>query len=410
MVQKERAATSHSIQSGHYTAYPSTNVSTAHRPRDTRQESSSFNTEEFLQGARERALGLLFAETLQQPTVVGAIHEIPYLLRSTRALIAMNASIWDRCQDHRSATLDGILPFSRVSIPRVKTQVDSLSTRTTTFRIETTVTSMDFGSLPPVPKELSNLFSVPMMLPSRTTNGQPLEFPDYASFLDRATLLRDEALVPFLVQLKDHLESVHVFLGTIEAWIMEPMGQVHFLEDVFDGISNVEIPKLADLLVPCGDCGGDLKSCTIRHSDSSICLRCHKPFSAHYRGMSRHAAITHLCDYHGRHVGSFLKPVDKTIEITYCHPCDSSSLGYYDACPSRMVNDDISMDSPSDMVRLEKILSQHHHHHRLDRRGNSDEDQRGNEMIMDDVSDSNFEARTLMAPVVEMTTLASEVY
>lgn len=366
---------------------------------DTRShESSSPTVEDFLVSARERALTLLTETT--QHHVNSAIHEIPYLLRATRALIAMNSSIWDQCQEHRSATLDGILPFSRVSVPRVKTQVDPTNT-TTTFQIETTLTSMDFGSPPRVPSELSDLLSVPM-LPRSMTDDRPSELPDYASFLDRVTLLRDEALLPFLVKLKDHLESVHVFLGNIEAWIMEPTGQVNFLEDVFDGVSNVEIPKLADLLVPCGDNGGDSRCCTFRHPESSICLRCHKPYRAHYRGMSRHGAITHLCDYHGRQVGSFLKPVDKTIEITYCHPCDSSR----DTSP---MNQDLSTDSTSDMVRLEKLLNQHLPPLDGSSVSLSEEGQGGHEMMDDDFSDSNIESK-MMESSVKMTALASQVY
>lgn len=293
-----------------------------------KKKRNGFNAKEFLVLAQERAKkSLLSTADDEEPAT---IQDLPYLLQTTRALISTNTAIWDRCQENRSETHDGILPFSRVSIPQLRTHV--VDPTTTTFHIPATVTSVDFGAPPPVPRELSDLLVVPIISQPFSNNREIAGvsftgFPDYAAYLDRATLLRDEALVPFLVKLKEHLESVHVFLGSIEAWLLEPHCHAQFVQDVFFGgeESQVEIPKLQDLMIPCGDQGGDRKCCSVPHPEASLCLKCHKPFREHHRGMGPHGMITHLCDYWSRSVGSFLMTTDYDIRLVQCRPCSSTN-------------------------------------------------------------------------------------
>lgn len=317
--------------------------------------SKVFHAEEFLHSARERARSSLTSFLDDASETAVNIQELSYLLRTTRALITMNTGIWERCKANRSETFEGVLAFSRVSIPQVKTTAD---TKTITFQIETAVTSKDFGAPPPLPRELSELLAVPLLRPQEIEtfrSGTLTGFPDYATYLDRATLLRDESLVPFLVKLKDHVENVHVFLGSIEAWLMDPLCQVQFLEDTFDAVSQnqVDLPQLPDLIAPCAENGGDRKCCTFRHPDSSLCLRCKKPYKAHHRGMSRHGTITHICDYHSRNVGSFPKPIDNAaIQIVVCRPCCHA-----DGCIVPPVEGEgLSLDLDSDKSRLQKMV------------------------------------------------------
>mmetsp|Transcript_29111 Transcript_29111/g.70300 ORF Transcript_29111/g.70300 Transcript_29111/m.70300 type:complete len:107 (-) Transcript_29111:296-616(-) len=44
----------------------------------------------------------------------------------------------------------------------------------------------------------------------------------------------EDVLMPFLVALKKHLESVQVLLGEIEDWIMEHRATLEFIEATFD--------------------------------------------------------------------------------------------------------------------------------------------------------------------------------
>ena len=294
---------------------------------EERKSKEGFNAEEFLSTARERAQKSLksLSEGDDEPL---ALQDLPYLLQTTKALISFNISIWERCQENRIGMHGGLLSFSRVSISQIRTQ--QVDATTTTFYIPTTVTSKDFGAPPPVPKELADFLSVPILSEnedeSTTGSSSFAGIPDYEAYLDRAALLRDEALLPFLVKLKDHLESVHVFLGNIEAWLMEPHCNARFLEDIFDGISQVGLPTVKDLIVSCDKAGGDPKCCTIPHPAASLCLQCHKPFRDHPRGPSRQGIITHLCDYWSRNVGSFLTTTSHEIRIEQCQPCKTTMM------------------------------------------------------------------------------------
>jgi len=44
--------------------------------------------------------------------------------------------------------------------------------------------------------------------------------------------LHESILCSFLSVLKDHLESVQLFLGKIESWLLEPQSDVAFLKDL----------------------------------------------------------------------------------------------------------------------------------------------------------------------------------
>jgi len=58
-------------------------------------------------------------------------------------------------------------------------------------------------------------------------------FIDYNAFFRTAITLHDDILEPFLVKLKQHLESIQVCLGEIESWLLEPKSNIQFLEETF---------------------------------------------------------------------------------------------------------------------------------------------------------------------------------
>ena len=59
------------------------------------------------------------------------------------------------------------------------------------------------------------------------------DFIDYDDFFKTAIMLHDDVLEPFLVKLKQHLESIQVCLGEIESWLLEPKSNIQFLEETF---------------------------------------------------------------------------------------------------------------------------------------------------------------------------------
>jgi hypothetical protein len=59
------------------------------------------------------------------------------------------------------------------------------------------------------------------------------DFINYDDFFKTAIMLHDDVLEPFLVKLKQHLESIQVCLGEIESWLLEPKSNIQFLEETF---------------------------------------------------------------------------------------------------------------------------------------------------------------------------------
>lgn len=94
----------------------------------------------------------------------------------------------------------------------------------------TVLSIRDFGNLPIVPTPLTSIIA----FPSQSQNGQQTELPDYKNYFETALLLNDDVLLPFFVQLKGFLETVQVFLGEIDQWILEVSFRNNFLAETFD--------------------------------------------------------------------------------------------------------------------------------------------------------------------------------
>ena len=77
--------------------------------------------------------------------------------------------------------------------------------------------------------------------------------------------MHDDVLGPFLAKLKHHLETIHVCLGEIESWLLEPKGNIEFIEEIFG-------MKL-----------GHPTALTGTHQSTAICEGCKKTFGAHTR-------------------------------------------------------------------------------------------------------------------------------
>ena len=63
--------------------------------------------------------------------------------------------------------------------------------------------------------------------------AEPLNtFIDYDAFFQRALMLHEDVLEPFLAKLKHHIQSIHVCMGGIESWLLEPKRNIEFLEEM----------------------------------------------------------------------------------------------------------------------------------------------------------------------------------
>jgi hypothetical protein len=105
-------------------------------------------------------------------------------------------------------------------------------------------------------------------------------FPDYECFLERSLVLHGDVLALFLVELKEHLELVQVFLGKIEAWMMEPIEHIKFLDETF--YKRLRVPEEADNIIPCDP------RCMILHQPTPMCELCLRPWNLHSNDLESH--------------------------------------------------------------------------------------------------------------------------
>lgn len=208
--------------------------------------------------------------------------DMDHLFLTTRALIVTNQEIWDRCQGSK---VKGLPPpsvvgymFRRVSYTQVNVETSreiyNAVAHEDMHNIELIaipkIEGKEFGPPASPPASLTQLISAP-----KCADG---DLPDYTQYLEKAMTLHDEVLRPFLARLKDHLETVQVYLGSIDVWLMDAASCISYLEETFkgDGV-KIEIPQPFEL----GDYGGCPPNCKVRHPRASKCLYCGEEFSEH---------------------------------------------------------------------------------------------------------------------------------
>jgi hypothetical protein len=97
-----------------------------------------------------------------------------------------------------------------------------------------------------------------------------------------SVLLIEDVLIPFLMKLKEHLELVQVFLGEIDAWLMETSScMIEVFQTSFGSgttRSNIVMPKHKDF-----------KSVSTRSPyclpAQTSCLSCHEPYCTYLNYM-----------------------------------------------------------------------------------------------------------------------------
>lgn len=118
----------------------------------------------------------------------------------------------------------------------------------------------EYDSLPPVPTVLTEI--VPF---SSMTGEDEVAFPDYRRFLDSVGVLHVDVLIPFLSVLKHHLSEIQIYLGYIDAWLLQPSQTLAFLNSTFD--AGIELPTDVQ--------GCDADNCDREH-DGMRCIKCYK--------------------------------------------------------------------------------------------------------------------------------------
>jgi hypothetical protein len=237
-------------------------------------------------------------------------YDIEQNIREIRAILKMNAEILDRCKDFMEEICfeddDGTASsscFKRIAYDLVTARAWNDGTQVITHPIRTT---NEFNTTPlsQLPQGLDDIF-----VSKKMTGDKLSSFIDFEAFFEKSLILHDTVLEQFLPKLKEHLMSIQVCLGEIDAWVIqEPQKNINFLEETFE--TKMEMPDDDVTLGPrrCS-CG--------THDPYEICLSCGKKFREHnvhhktcpdYSWQSfqcKYYQVLMQCDDNGKHEMTF---------------------------------------------------------------------------------------------------------
>mmetsp|Transcript_18029 Transcript_18029/g.36182 ORF Transcript_18029/g.36182 Transcript_18029/m.36182 type:complete len:300 (+) Transcript_18029:89-988(+) len=193
-------------------------------------------------------------------------YDIEQNVREIRALLNINAEIFGRVIDSASNYSSGeSVTLTRYGFDAVKVRQSGESTEFITEPVCSEDT-FPINALLHLPDNLNGVLVVQYQ-------AAPFNnFIDYNAFFRSALMLHDDILEPFLVKLKDHVESIHVLLGEMESWLVESQRKIEFIETTFD--TKLETPSPDQEVSDC--------NCPSGHGFTR-CLRCSEKFYHHTR-------------------------------------------------------------------------------------------------------------------------------
>lgn len=166
--------------------------------------------------------------------------DIEQNLRSVRELLKSNKISWERCQVSlygKKADNKHMRSFKRVGFVTIVASTSTKDNKMTfTSVAEESKKSFDMATLEILPGKLGGIFEV-----KYTKFG----FIDYESFLEKALLLHEDVLGPFLAKLDDHLTIVQDILDEVDSWLSEPANDSTFIRNTFNlgDYSKLMMPK-----------------------------------------------------------------------------------------------------------------------------------------------------------------------
>jgi len=201
-------------------------MSNTEEPTESNQKRSSYvnqspDVEEFLESGRKKAKTCLSTDEDVEKLGLG------YMLKSAKALVKIINEIWNNCEDHLilGENDNSTFTFQRRIFKEAEVKKKGRKLKITTQKVSNT---KNFGNLPSVPENLGEMISIGQ------AQAESDILPDYNKYIDKSAILCEDVLLPFLTGLKEHLKNVQVFLGQIEAWLIEPELNVSFLNQTFD--------------------------------------------------------------------------------------------------------------------------------------------------------------------------------
>ena len=196
-----------------------------------------------------------------------ANYDIDHNIREIRAILKMNAEILNRCMKFSTGGRESATKFKRIAYEVVKTRAWNNGTQVITHP-KRTHKWFNTDPLSKLPEGLDDI------IVSRNMTGNLSSFIDFETFFKRALLLHETVLKQFLPKLKEHLMSIQVCLGEIDAWVIqEPQKNISFIEETFE--KKMEIPDDNVTL-------GRHKCSCETHDSNEVCLGCDQKYCDHY--------------------------------------------------------------------------------------------------------------------------------
>lgn len=250
-------------------------------PIETEEAASNESSNDFVSKFRAAAVENLYADNDQRQSP-----NRDQIIAKIRALLATNKEILDRCMDSKVDSSDNAFSSRILSGPFGWT---FKRTNYSTVKVRTVDGIVEFYSDPYVECntfDATSLYQLPPRLRDFSFYKKDTLFEtkviDFSAYLEGCVLLNDEVLLPLLVLLKEHLETVQVSLGDIEQWIVAADESLSFLESAF-GSFEVNL-----------DCApGGLKSIVMK----SVPISGNLKFSFDVSCESRRAKLIHCIDF-----------------------------------------------------------------------------------------------------------------
>ena len=197
--------------------------------------------------------------------------DIEQNIREIRAILKMNAEILDRCKKFITFSSGEETAFARICYEKV--QVRDVKLKGTQFITRPIRDRKHFDTRPlsSLPQELDDV------IVKNNMAGEKLKrFIDFEKFFNKSLILHESVLGSFLPKLKEHLMTIQVCFGEIDAWVIqEPQVAISFLEATFD--TKMEIPDdTVELRAHECKCGPNA------HDYHERCLSCGKVYGDHF--------------------------------------------------------------------------------------------------------------------------------
>ena len=209
--------------------------------------------------------------------------DIEQNIREIRALLKINDEIFERCMSAEWTHVKYIktlVTFTRYGFDVVKVRPSGTGTSTQFItEPECSKKEFDMTSLSDLPTGIDNLFVVKYQAEPFTM------FIDFKAFFECAIMLNDEILEPFLAKLKCHIESIHVCLGEVESWLLEPKSNIDFIEETFG--EGLDIPTADDITVKQSACPAGT------YPSIELCANCGLQFGMHRK--PKHGSSHYRC-------------------------------------------------------------------------------------------------------------------